>query len=113
MADKRTVALQFINELLNTNNRPLITDFDQFKDIPKSELISAPCKQLMVTYYPKLFGPFSKTKFNFCKRDTIKDYILTVIKYIAVEFGYKVTTKSIRHQKEKVIYYENYLTSEK
>ena len=101
---KYNILLKFINKLLenmNKNNIDIITDF---KEISREELIIEDNNRIFNDMKEEIMTSFNKYKLKYTQEDTIKTYIITIIKLMCEELELRFTTiyKTKRINKKKI-----------
>jgi hypothetical protein len=99
-SDKYKVALKFINQILKNLNKTEITDLTEFKGISRLDIIKEENVKSMEDMYDEIFAKnaFDKKFLGYHRKKVIKNYILTVLRYMCIDLGLKIviTDKTIQ-----------------
>lgn len=93
------VTLNFINKLLESMKKPKINKLTEFINIDKDNIITDECKQILSNELPNIVLIFGKLKINYRQKDTLKNYVVYVIKKMIYYCGY--TLKTYNYTKTK------------
>ena len=114
-SSKYIIALKFVNNILKNLDKSEINDLTDFKDIDREDIIKTENKELVETMQSELFkkGNFDKGKCGFYRRSQVKTYILTLLRYICLDLGFKFTYTEKRIQKNTIAksYYHYNITN--
>lgn len=86
---KFSIALKFINAILNNLDRTPISNFLEFQNIDRLDLIKDEHKKVLDSMAPELFKFFSKTAYY---QKTV-GILLNVLRSICKELGYTLSSK--------------------
>ena len=86
-SSKYKLTLEFLNELMLGMGKNKIDDILDFKDIKKDDLLSDECNKIMDQYMDKFIDEFGKTKLLYRKKESINNYILTLLRKIISDIG--------------------------
>ena len=100
---KTKLALELVNDILETINKPSINTLEDFKDIDRELLITDQVLQMITKYEPKFFGPFSKIKLKYYHKNIHKNYQLSFLRGMAQELDYKLGSKTYKKQENTVV----------
>ena len=81
---KYQIALKFVNLILKNINKPEITDLIDFKYIDRVDIIKDENKAALIELENEIFAKdcFDKKKSRFFYRNSVKNYILTFMRYV-------------------------------
>ena len=89
---KYVIALQFLNHILTNNNKPIIQDILNFKDITRDEIIKQENLNKLNEMETELYKHFSKMNCGYYRKTV--NYVINFFRGMLKELGYKaVTTK--------------------
>jgi len=94
---KYILALQFINHILTTNNKPQIQDILEFKNITRQEILKQENLNKLNEMETEMYKHFDKMKCGFYRKND--NYPITFFRQMLKELGYK----AIRVEKDKTI----------
>ena len=94
---KYILALQFINHILTTNNKPQIQDILEFKDVTRQEILKQENLDKLNEMENDMYKHFDKMKCGFYRKND--NYPITFFRQMLKEIGYK----AIRVEKDKTI----------
>ena len=108
--DKSKYILEYINTLLRNIGRPAITKFDEFKNIPRDELITPTNEQYAISCREsckKLFGKISQSVFY---HKTHKCRCIALLRWLLKQnnlvLSFTSVIKEIDHARKTIVYYE-------
>lgn len=88
---KYKIALELMNKILTNNGKSNIDDLTKFNDFDRELIITDKNKKDFNDMQKKLFGPFDKAKSGWYKRNSVKHYILTFLRYMCSDLGLSFT----------------------
>ena len=91
-SEKYKATLDFLNDVLRSMNKPEIDDITKFSEIKRSELLSVDHKKIVEEHSVKLLNHFKKKQLKYNCKDTYTSYCVTLIKILALECGYNIST---------------------
>ena len=106
---KYQVILDLVNKILTNINKPVITDLKEFIDINKNDIATEINKNLILSSGHIYFDNdlFDRIKFNWSRRRSTLNYILTFLRYACAElnlsFVSKQKLKSVRVGEESYL----------
>jgi hypothetical protein len=111
--EEKTVAidivLDILNDLLQVMGKDKITNLEDFKNIRREELVKKECEKLIQNNESYIFTHFEKSKLGYYTRNSVKSYILTILKNMIKEIdNYKFV--SMNHKNKKKSDKTNYTT---
>lgn len=86
---KYTTLLKFINKILKKNNKEEIDDLTKFVNIDRDIIIKE--GQVLVDMKDDIFKHFDKKICGWFKRNTVRYYILSFLRYACNDINYKFT----------------------
>lgn len=86
---KYIAGIAFLNDLLVAMGKDRITEMTDFKGINRNDLLSDNCKGVLNNHLEGLVKTFGKSTLLYDKRNKITTYILSVIKRVIMNCGYK------------------------
>lgn len=92
--EKYIVTLKFLNELLTVLNKEKIDDITMFKNILRDDLLKPECNNVLENNISDLTKIFGKIRLQYRHRNTIKCYIISVIKTISKMCGYSFKSRN-------------------
>lgn len=98
-SDKYKIALKLINKILVNIGKEQIDDLTKFVNIDREDIIKDVNKTDFEQLEVELFDHFDKVKCGWYRRKTTKNYILTFMRYMCDNLGYKL----IKSQKGKMV----------
>lgn len=86
---KKQTALKFVNKILVNMGKDQINDLLDFKDVHRDVLIDDSNKAIVDEMEPELIEHFDKKKLGYYTRNMIKTILITYLRGICEELGYK------------------------
>lgn len=100
---KYKVCLILINKILVNCGKEEVDDLTKFKDIVRQDIIKDINRIELEKLESELFKHFSKTKFNWSRKDTTKTYVLSFIRYMCDDLGYKLNYYELKTQQNNSV----------
>ena len=109
---KYVIALQFLNHILTNNNKPIIQDILDFKDITRQEILKQENLNKLNEMEPELYKHFSKMNCGYYRKTD--NYVINFFRGMLKEMGYKPSYNEIdrtvnidgtNYRKKFMIYY--------
>lgn len=94
-SEQYKITLEFLNTILTTMEKEQINDITEFKDINRNNLIKDECKKIVDDYLERIIKQFGKTKIAYRNRNTVDHYIISLIKYMAINCGYSFKSHNV------------------
>jgi len=88
---KYQVTVEFLNDILKSMNRKTINNIKEFKDVPRDDLLTDECNQVVEKHIDKLIKVFGKTTLLVRNKDDVEHYIMTLIRKTLQVFDMKLT----------------------
>ena len=89
ISSKSLILLSFVNRILTNLGRPSITILTDFKEIDRDDIIKDINTLLIDELSSEIFKEFSKIKCDWYSRKKIKNYIMSLLRYMCVDVGLK------------------------
>lgn len=94
--EKYNVLLKFLNKILANIDRPPITDALDFKDIPRTDLLTPQNENIMKDMENEIYEKFSKHNLKCSQKENVKFYMLSLLRSMCHELYLVFRSKSIR-----------------
>jgi hypothetical protein len=109
---KYIIALQFLNNILTNNNKPVIEDILDFKDITRQEILKEENLNKLNEMETEIYKYFDKMKCGYYRKTN--NYVINFFRGILKEMGYKacynevdktINIDGINYRKKFMIYH--------
>jgi hypothetical protein len=109
---KYIIALKFLNHILINNNKPVIQDILDFKDITRQDILKQENLNKLNEMEPELYKHFDKMKCGYYRKTD--NYVINFFRGMLKEMGYKgqyneidktVNIDGTNYRKKFMIYY--------
>lgn len=90
-APKYKLTLKFLNKILENNNKELITNIFDFKNIDRLDIIKEENKKLLEDMSKDLFKEFDKKKVGYYRKTD--NIVLNVLRGLIKDLGYELIRK--------------------
>lgn len=94
---KYIIALQFLNHILTNNNKPVIEDILDFKDITRQEILKEENLNKLNEMETEIYKHFDKDKCGYYRKTD--NYVINFFRQMLKELGYK----AILEKKDKTV----------
>lgn len=102
-SDKYKVSLKLINKILVNIGKDEIDDLTKFTDIDRVDIIKEVNMNMLTEMENELFQYFDKECLAWYRRKTVKYYILTFLRCMCIDLGFKFTHHDRRIQNNAFI----------
>lgn len=101
--EKYQVLLKFINKILSNIGKESIKNLTEFKDIERYEIIKEDNFGILVELKEEIFEHFDCRKCGWYRRKTVKNYILTFLRYALEELNLKLSYRELKKQTDGIV----------
>jgi hypothetical protein len=92
---KYVIALRFLNHILTNNNKPMIQDILDFKNITRQEILKQENLDKLNEMENEIYKHFDKMKCGYYRKSD--NYVINFLRGMIKQLGYKI----IREEKDK------------
>lgn len=96
---KYLITLKLINTILEKNKASVVPKLDDVRELYRDYLLRENISNIIDDLMPEILIVFTKQDIGYTRKDTTQIYILTLIKTMLKNIGYKLTAKVKRTQK--------------
>lgn len=101
---KQKTALNFINDLLQTIGQNKINNIKEFTNIKRSDLLLEKCENVLKKHIDILIKIFGKKELLYRSKNIVDHYIITVLRKIVSECGFKLLALQKREKQNDNTY---------
>ena len=92
--EKYILTLKFLNDLLKAIGKEEIDDITNFKEVRRDDLLTDSCQKVFDNHISEICKVFGKSQIYYRNKDSVDNYLISLIKYMIKLIGYQFVFKT-------------------